>query len=200
MTRCHVSKSHYTDVPLVSKGVLVRVRPNIARWRWKYVPKNVRVYVSRERYALLWVSKLGYVYACATGRFNSPDGDHQRAQVMERIWEGPVKRRDLSMMAGVSLHADPTGLAGVYPHLAEFMTAGAFESDGKFDRREPPTVTFWCQAGQWRASVKDRSQGLVLWLSDSSLQGLLDLLELFVLEESAPWRHDEGERQGKRLK
>lgn len=111
-----------------------------------------------------------------------------------------MKRKSLEQLRGVRLHGDPKGLVESYPHLAEFMTAAAFENDGKLDRRESPTITVWCSGGQWRASVKDRAEGLVMWLSAETWCELWQMVELFVMEADAPWRHDEGERQGKRVK
>lgn len=111
-----------------------------------------------------------------------------------------MKRKDLTKMKGVLLHADPGDLAGDFPQLAEFMTAAVYE--GGKDRRESPTVTIWAASGQWKASVKDRAEGLVLWLAADTLRNLLVLLDSFVLEPGAPWRHDEygHERNGKRVK
>jgi len=111
-----------------------------------------------------------------------------------------MKRKDLSKSKSTLLHADPTGLKESFPKLAEFLTAATFE--GSKDRRESPTVTFWATGGSWRASVKDRAEGLVLWLSAPEVGELLSMLEEFVLSAEAPWRHDqEGhQRDGKRVK
>jgi len=64
------------------------------------------------------------------------------------------------------------------------------------------TFTCWAAGGQWKVAVKDRAEGLVLWLSADSLQQLVVLLDAMVLSTEAPWRHDEAnhERNGKRVK
>lgn len=111
-----------------------------------------------------------------------------------------MKRKDVARMAGVRLHASPEQLRSTYPNLAEFMTAGFY--DGGKEPRQAPTVTIWAGGGLWRASVKDRAESLVLWLSAPEPLELLALLEEFVLSAAAPWRHDdqEHERNGKRVK
>lgn len=110
-----------------------------------------------------------------------------------------MKRRDPSTVPGLATHASPVGLVDQFPNLAEFMTCAAFEDNA---RRESPTVTIWAQAGQWKASVKDRAESLVMWLSAEKLPELLQMLELFVLEAEAPWRIDEygSDQKGKRAK
>jgi len=111
-----------------------------------------------------------------------------------------MKRKDLSKSKSSLLHADPDGLAQTFPKFAEFLTAATFE--GSKERRESPTVTFWALGGTWRASIKDRAEGLVLWLSAPNVGELLAMIEEFVLSAEAPWRHDqEGHnRDGKRVK
>lgn len=111
-----------------------------------------------------------------------------------------MKRKDVAKMAGVLLHASPEGLRDIYPNLAEFLTAATYEGGDKPESRESPTITIWCSGGLWRASVKDREEDLVLWLSAETAPQLLDMLELFVMEASAPWRRDEGQQKGKRVK
>jgi len=110
-----------------------------------------------------------------------------------------MKRKDLSKMKSPLLHATTDGLSKSFPKLAEFMTSATF--DGGKDRRESPTVTIWAAGGTWRASVKDRAEGLVLWLSAPDVMELIGMLEEFVLSPEAPWRHDEQahERNGKRV-
>lgn len=172
----------------------------VVRWRWRYIPKNVRVYVSRVSYVVLWVNNGGLVYGGALRRFIAAAADGQRAEVMDTVWEGPMKRKTIEQLAGVRTHADPKGLVDTYPDLAEFMTVAVFETDGKLDRRESPTLTVWCAGGQWKCAVKDRAEGLVMWLSAETWMQLLQMVDLFVLDDGAPWRHDEGERQGRRVK
>lgn len=126
--------------------------------------------------------------------------DNQVAEVWAAVWGITMKRKDLSKSKSALLHADPDGFKQSFPKLAEFMTAAMFE--GGKERRESPTVTLWATGGSWRASVKDRAESLVLWLSAPNVGELLAMLEDFVLEPTAPWRHDEQghERDGKRRK
>lgn len=111
-----------------------------------------------------------------------------------------MKRKPRSELKSVRWHAEQDKLLKSYPALSEFMTAAVYE-DGD-EVRESPTVTLWASGGQWKCSVKDRAESLVMWLSAESLADLLRLLEQFVLEPEGPWRHDDmaHERNGKRVR
>lgn len=111
-----------------------------------------------------------------------------------------MRRKTLEQLVGIRVHGSPAGLAETHPNMAEFMTAATFEQDGKTEPRESPTLTVWCAGGQWKASVKDRAEGLVMWLSAETWAELLQMVDLFVMEVAAPWRHDEGALNGKRVK
>lgn len=175
-------------------------RPIVHRWRWKYIPRNAEVYVWEDKFLLRWVSKSGFAYCSVIVPFASRDGEDQRMEIFTRIWEGPVKRKDVKKIAGVKWHADPKELQKLYPNLSEFLTAAVYE--GGSEIRESPTVTLWCSGGEWKCSVKDRAEHLVMWLSDISLVALVQLLEDFCLNVNGPWRHEDAahERNGKRVR
>jgi hypothetical protein len=109
-----------------------------------------------------------------------------------------MKRKDVRPGGPSSSHAGALELNEWWPNLAEFLTAAAWE--GCDEVRESPTVTFWAQGGQWRASLRDRAEGLVLWLVADSLNDLLTMADGLCLDSSAHWRHDQKdhERNGKR--
>lgn len=110
-----------------------------------------------------------------------------------------MKRKDALHVPGLQFHASPDALKKPYPQLAEFLTTAQFE-DGS--RREAPTLTVWAQGGQWRVSLKDRAEGLVMWLSAEKLLEVFQLAELFCLSSEGPWRIDEynSPEKGKRQK
>lgn len=83
--------------------------------------------------------------------------------------------------------------------FAEWMTCSGFE-DGT--PRLAPTMTIWCTNGEWRANLRDRQEGLCLWLSAPTWGDLLKMVNEFCLNDVAPWRHDDpaNERNGKRQK
>lgn len=170
------------------------------RWKDRYLPRGVSVFVTPDRFVLLWATAAGLVYAGKAIAFSTRDGEQQERELWESVWREPMKRKDLKSSLASKLHADTRGLKEAFPNLAEFMTAALFE--GSKDRREGPTVTIWANGGQWRASVKDRAEGLVLWLAAPEIGELLTMLEGFVLSSDAPWRHDDQqhERNGKRVK
>lgn len=172
----------------------------VRRYRWEYLPKCVEVYVWRDKFLLRWVSRGGHCYSQDHVSFLPGGGESQRTQIMSRIWEGPVKRKDVKKIVSAKSHADPVDLRKSYSNLADFMTAAVYE--GSSDLRESPTVTFWCSGGEWRCSVKDRAEKLVMWLSDTSLLALVRLLEDFCLNVEGPWRHEDPAhaRDGKRVR
>jgi len=172
----------------------------VRQYRTSWYGSHVSVYVSREAFAVLYSARRRHVYKGFLLPFLSATADDQRLEVARAIWkEQEVKRRDPSTVPGLASHASPAGLVEQFPNLAEFMTCAVYDDNA---RRESPTVTIWAQAGQWKASVKDRAEALVMWLSAEKLPELLQMLELFVLEAEAPWRVDEygSDQKGKRVK
>lgn len=110
-----------------------------------------------------------------------------------------MKRKDSSSMKSLVTHASGSGLVEQFPNLAEFMTCAVFE--GSNERRDAPTLTFWAQGGLWKAAVKDKAEGLVMFLSAETFLDLVQLIELYVLEAEGPWRYDElaSPQKGKRV-
>lgn len=109
-------------------------------------------------------------------------------------------RKDTAAIRANGRHASPEGLETIAPNLAEFLTVASYENDNS--AREAPTVTIWCSGGRWKASIKDRAEGLVLWLDADRAVELLQMCDLFCMESDAPWRHDQPdhERYKKRVK
>lgn len=110
-----------------------------------------------------------------------------------------MRKKDVSSMKSLVTHASPSGLMEKFPNIAEFMTAATFE--GSSERRDAPTITFWALGGLWKASVKDKAEGLVMFLSADTFLELVQLIELYVLEAEAPWKYDEmnSPNKGKRV-
>lgn len=111
-----------------------------------------------------------------------------------------MKRKAIDKGKRVRQLADPSGLEKTHPRLADWMTSGWFE-----DTKEPrlgPTLTIWCVSGEWRASMKDRAEQLVCWLSAPTYAELMEMADAFCQSAEAPWRHDETgtPEKGKRAK
>lgn len=169
-------------------------------WKWRYLPRSVRVWVTRRAYAVLFITRHGYTIRGVCLPFLSGDAGPQRGEIMRTIWGcQAMKRKDPKKVKTLATHASSDGLKE-WPSLCEWLTAARFE--GSEERRESPTLTIWCAGGQWRASLKDRAEGLVMWLSAATLPELAQLAELLCLSPEGPWRHDEQshERNGKRVK
>jgi hypothetical protein len=176
----------------------VRARSNVVRWKWRYHPPGLAVWITDRAYLCQWTTRLGFVYQSAFRWWRMGPREGRRQQVMDTVWEIQMKRKDKGSMSGVKYHAEPDKLLKAYPNLCEFLTAAAYEEEDGI--REAPTLTLWAQSGRWKVSVRDRAEGLVMWLDGQSLLEVLQLLEMFVLEPEGPWRHDvNGEvRKGKR--
>lgn len=178
----------------------MRARCKCERWKWKYHPPGVAVWLTDRAYLVQWSTRTGFVYRTRFAWWRLGSRSARRQEVMDAIWEGQMKRKDKGSMSGVRFHAEPDKLLKAYPNLGEFLTAAAYEEEEGI--REAPTLTLWAQSGRWKVSVRDRAEGLVMWLDGQSLLEVLQLLEMFVLEPEGPWRHDvNGEdRKGKRKK
>lgn len=85
------------------------------------------------------------------------------------------------------------------PQLGEWMTSTTYD-DGS--PRQLPTVTFWCQGGEWKCNLRDRAEGLCLWLSAETWAELVKMIDEACQDESYPWRKDEygDPDKGKRVK
>lgn len=172
---------------------------SVLEYRGKYLPRGVRCFVTRSHFALHWTASCGVVYDGVFREFSTAAAEPQLYEVFTCIWGRKMKRKDRNELRTADRHAEPGPLLATFPNLSEFLTAAVFEDTR--DRRESPTVTVWAVGGQWKLAVKDRAEGLVLWLTAESLLEVLQLLELYCLEPSAPWRHDDQshERNGKRV-
>lgn len=163
----------------------------VVEWKYRYLPAGVRCWISREGYTLLWSARNGITYRGRSVGYCWTVTDADSRHIFNTIWESAIKRKTASNGQAYSSHGSDAWLSENFPSLHEFLTAGTF--DDEKDRREAPTITFWAQGGQWKCSVRDRAEGLVLWLSGPDLKELMQMLELFVLDDSAPWRHDEAQ-------
>lgn len=174
--------------------------PEVEEFRWRYLPRPVRVWISPAGFLLQWSAKGGFVYSQRFYYWRLGPRAGRKQQVMDRVWEGPMKRKTASAMASLRHHAEPDKWLSAFPQLNEFMTAAVYE--GEEGRRDSPTVTIWASGGEWKATVKDRAEGLVMWLSAGSLRELVKLMDTFVLAEDGPWRHDDQShsRNGKRVR
>ena len=172
----------------------------VKRWKWEYHPPGVSVWVTREGFLCQWSTRSGFVYMSRYSAWSSQDGEDQKAEVMHLIWEEDVKRKDVRQLQGVQWHVGEDKLLKDLPNLSEFLRAAAFE--GEEGIRDSPTITLWASGGEWKVSVRDRAEQLVMWLSATSLRELAKLLESMVGSPDGPWRHDDhaSDRNGKRAK
>jgi hypothetical protein len=74
-----------------------------------------------------------------------------------------------------------------FPALKEFMTARKGE-DGK--ERTPSPLSLSFDAGVFKGLLKEVDEGLMLWASAGSYQGVLEALEGQLTSEAPDWRKD----------
>lgn len=108
-----------------------------------------------------------------------------------------MKKKTLTRVPGGPA-ASTDGLSKL-PLLAEWMTSTTYEDGAE---RQVPTMTFWCQAGEWKVNLRDRAEGLCLWLSAGTWLELLKMINDACQESAFPWRRDEygDPDKGKRLR
>jgi len=101
---------------------------------------------------------------------------------------------------GASRFAAPTDdIARIYPTLAEYLTATAYEGDAP-GTRATSTLLIFAQEGTWRAVLRDRQEARCLWVTASSFDDILGVLENTLTDPNAVWRDDRlsGAEQAKR--
>lgn len=100
----------------------------------------------------------------------------------------PISRRLPAVAGGPqAVAADAEPLAEQYPNLAERLTEQVF-SDGQ--PRKVDTCLIFAQDGAWKACLRDREEGVCLWVTTGSLLDLLDVLEAALKDPHAVWRAD----------
>lgn len=100
----------------------------------------------------------------------------------------PLQRRLPAVAGGPSpLAADAEPLAEQYPNVAERMTEQAF-ADGT--PRKVDTCLIFAADGAWKVCLRDREDGVCLWVTAVSLLDVLDVLEAALKDPHAVWRAD----------
>lgn len=161
------------------------------------LPRNSWIWAGRGWYWLECRNRLGWRWLSWFERPCWQTETEMRNRLSTVMEVALMKRKAVKTEGSRLQHADPDGLMQTHPQLAEWMTAAAF--DGEPGVRTAPSITIFCLAGEWRAALKDREEGLVMWLSAQGPVELLCLAEEMCQAEGAPWRHDEGPRDGKRV-
>lgn len=78
-------------------------------------------------------------------------------------------------------------LSRTHPGLFERLTDDRWD-DGS--AREPDTLFIFHDGARWKCMLKDRSAGLVAFVSSGCFQGLLDALESGLATSTLDWRAD----------
>ena len=172
---------------------------SVREWKTSNFGPGVRVFVTPDSAGVFFTSRRGFQYADLHLPLLSVGADPQKLEIAHAVWRyRAMKKKDRLKTPGAGLHASPDLLKGKWPKLAEWLTSAAYD-DGT--PREAPTLTLWCSGGLWRLTLKDRADGMVMWLSSEKLLEVITLAEQYCLEEEAPWRVDDySQEHGKRKK
>jgi hypothetical protein len=197
MIRCHaiITGTIHCLRVRTQGGVVSRVR-YWAGSQWG-LPRNSWVWAGKGWIWLECRNKLGWRWLSWFERVSFRSEEELSCYLSNLVERAKMKRKNVQESERVKVHANPMPLAADFPNLAEWMTAASF--DGEDGGRAAPSITIFCMSGEWRASLKDKEEGLVMWLSAQTADDLLLLAEQMVSAEGAPWRHDEGPREGKRV-
>jgi len=152
------------------------------------MPPGVSVLLDGEGFMVVRHTRQGFLVSCRREVWLEDSTLARKERVWAAIWRVVMKKKDKKLLTSLNQHASTYGLAEQFPNLSVFMTTAQYEDEG--GRREAPSITFWCDNGLWKASVKDKDEGLVMWLSAETVVELLQCVELYCLESEAPWRHD----------
>lgn len=172
------------------------------RVRWYHgapfgLPRNSYVWAGPGWIWLECRNRLGWRWLSWFERVSFKSEEEMLCYLTNVMEKAKMKRKVVQDVQRARVHANPMPLAADFPNLAEWMTAATF--DGEDTGRAAPSITVFCMSGEWRAALKDKEEGLVMWLSAQTADDLLLLAEQMVCAEGAPWRHDDGPRDGKRV-
>lgn len=174
--------------------------PGRGVFRCRWLPCGVRVFMSDTGFLVQRATRDGYVFYCRWVPVVWGDHDDFRSPVYAACCQeggAQVNKKSVAIVKGGPA-ASVDGM-GKIPSLAEWMTATTFDDGAD---RQTPTVTFWCAGGEWHANLRDRAEGLCLWLVAPTWAELVKLCDQMCQESSAPWRRDApGDKdKGKRVK
>jgi len=103
------------------------------------------------------------------------------------------KLKDRGAGLGVDYAAADSSFRLKYPALAEFMLS-LTSPDGA--GRQVSTLLIFAEDGDFKGLLNERQEGLQLWASSDSLDGLLETLEALLEAPETPWRVA-GKRAGR---
>lgn len=92
---------------------------------------------------------------------------------------------------------DPT-LKALHPNLWDHLYQTKWD-DGS--PRETSSMLFFAQDGMLKACIKDKANGLCLWVSARSMGALIDAVEAALADPGSDWRVDRqfGEKTASRV-
>jgi hypothetical protein len=79
-----------------------------------------------------------------------------------------------------------------FPAVAEFCWSTAWP-DGTC--RQPSTLTFFCEEGQWKVCLSERNREVSLWGSGRTFEDALNTLEQRLASDKPDWRKSKAARK-----
>lgn len=100
----------------------------------------------------------------------------------------PVQRRLPAVAGGpTAVAADASAISDTYPNVAERLTECVY-ADGS--PRKVDTALLFAADGAWKVCLRDREEGICLWITAVCLLDVLDVLEAALKDPHAVWRAD----------
>lgn len=115
-------------------------------------------------------------------------GGRELLVVVSELAMSLLRKGEKRRVGGVSGSIiEPCALSSRWPVLWSHLTQAAWE-DGEV--RETSNLLVFAQDGMLKAMVRDKEEGLCLWMAGGSLTELLDGVEAALCDPQAEWRVD----------
>lgn len=180
------------------REVLLHVRRRLERM-WRY--HRIRVYFAEASWVAVEYPRYGVVPTWGGAgrlgfdRFGRPD--HEAA--LEDVWMSRNKGEGRRVVAGDSVPTDGPTAVKMLGNLIWHLTATKY-ADGS--PRRPGSLLVFAQDGVYKLMIRDRDEGLCLWLATQTIEGVLMAAEAGLGSPAAEWRVDRQQegQQASRVK
>lgn len=162
------------------------------------LPSGVQLVISRKRmiWCLNYWSKSGWLISTEPG-IGWVHGNHAWSTYFWNKVSVVMKKKQRPMDLSGERSAMPCDLVEQYPLLLEHLTHTTYD-DGS--PRDTSTLLVTTGDGMWKCMLKDRQEGLVLWVSAPTLTQALQLLDDCCGSDDTHWRRDTFAQQTQKKK
>lgn len=128
-----------------------------------------------------WTKKVVYTACVLPGVWRAWEEMDRREIVSQFLRRARAAAAD----APTNSPAADEWLGTTWPTVTEYLTVNVWP-DGK--PRTVSSLVIFVEDGQWKGCLSDRDDGMVLFATGRSVQGLLTALEGLLTSEEPPWR------------